>query len=780
MTGESKRLSAPDKGLIGRIAVDLIFPAGEVFESLLAPFSRKSSSSRLVRSQSEHSADGEDVYAKILRSTCAALGIEAGALLLSNRAQDQHYLSAYINLSPNLLQLISESGGWMGLERHVESMAPVLLDLDPTTSRSSPYRTAMSLFGYRALGAIPFLATTSQQALLMLPIAHRLDEGERDLLHEGLDLVQRQIQLAMDHLALQNRDRHRSRRLKAVKEGLRQLTSATHPSEVLQTTCEQIRQIFECTVVWIGLGGVDALLSPTTLSGAPWELLEAFDPAHFEPGGSLAVVAQEEREVLLRHGGARHLLRPSAWIEVMEDPAHPLNHLVNPDALEVTLMVPLVSAGERLGVLILHRDRPYRMGREDRDVLRIFADQAALAIKTSRLLKQTEERSTSLAASEGLYRSFVRQLSDGLFRLDKLGRVVELSDSAVELFGVERQEVLGKPLLKRFARRDAAALREAIDRGLEGRSQELTLKIRRDDERPVVVVLKIGPLITSGEVVGIIGVARDNTDRMAMQSKLLARERQASVGMMAAGLAHEINNPLAFMMSNIETLLESLEPGATPIPSAEFGDMLRESREGAMRIRDIASHLRELSQHGGPESHRDTDLIPLIESTAWLVHPEARYSGQLNLELGELPRVQCSPNQIAQMLIQLILNAIQALPPADSAERSITLRARSIGEIVEIEIEDKGAGISRKELPKVVEPFFTTRRPEDGAGLGLVMCQEVVQNHGGQLHIQTEAGVGTRVVIRLPVNGDKAKAMAPSLLLEYGDEILDDSDLSLP
>jgi PAS domain S-box-containing protein len=469
-----------------------------------------------------------------------------------------------------------------------------------------------------------------------------------------------------------------------------------------------------------------------------------------------------------------HTFFGDASREAAKDPSDPLHHLIYPDAFATTMTVPLQSLDERLGSLVLHKDAAFKLVDEDEEVLRVFADQAAIAIKSARLLRKGEQREARLEASQGQYRSFVKQLSDGIFRLDKSGNVMELSDCAADLFGVAAEELISLPLKRSFAASDHPQLEKSINLALEGNGQELILKVQRPDNRQMIVIVRIGPLLAGGNVVGLIGVARDDTARIAMQSKLLVREKLASVGMLAAGVAHEINNPLSFIISNLVTLTEDRELETGDFDHQEQLEMLRECLEGTDRIKNIVSNLKQFSQLGSHEEFFTVDLNPIIESTTWMVYPEARYHGRINLELTPIPSIHCSPGRIAQLFVQLMLNGIEALPQGDPEDQFINVKTKHEGDCIILEIADSGKGISRQALPLIIEPYYTTKGPEHGTGLGLVMCREVVQRHRGQMCIQTKEGEGTTVRIALPINPLKTDGLTPTVVLKYADEILAD------
>ncbi len=765
--------------MLAALALELLYPGGDP----LRPNDPDTEGLESYPSESmdwalmDKSVDG-DIFARIASHVGKALGFESAALVAQSRA-GHHHVAAYRNLPRELLQILTEHRkGWMGLDREMQSMQPALLRLED--SGPSPYRTAMALFGFKLLAVIPFHASAQQKAALLL--MHRdavalLPNTEAELqMHEHLDLAQRQVQMVMEHIEQRSQVNQSAQRMYAVREGLRRLTSTSHPDQIWQKTCHQLRRIFSCTVAWLAVNDsphdTRISLRPIAVSGAPTKLLEALDLGHTSAALEKIRAARDARMLSKSTSTAADFIKPEQLKEAAETPNHPLRHVVYPDAMLKTIIAPVFSNQNMVGAIALHRDRPFELGDADWDVLWIFADQVALALRSARLINEAEERSERLAASEGLYRSFVEQLNDGVVRLNVQGHIQGLNTCAAQMFGRTADELRGAPLLEHVAPSDTEPLNQAIQDALEGKSQDLTLKLHRSDNRQMVVVMRLGPLKVNDEVAGVIGVARDDSERLAIQRKLLVREKLASVGMLSAGVAHEINNPLAFIISNLTSLDEDTALGTDErlFNPNERSEMMRECLEGAERIRAIISNLREFAQRSDHDEHNPTELNPLIRPTAWLVVPKAHYSGQIALELSEdLPSILCSPGQIAQLLVQLLLNALQSIPTNRThSPGAVVVRTRQQSPTtVTIEIEDVGTGIARRDMMLIFEPFFSTQAPSAGTGLGLVMCLEIIQRHHGQITIDSWPDKGTTVTVELPVHPEKTPMADPGFILHH-------------
>jgi signal transduction histidine kinase len=262
------------------------------------------------------------------------------------------------------------------------------------------------------------------------------------------------------------------------------------------------------------------------------------------------------------------------------------------------------------------------------------------------------------------------------------------------------------------------------------------------------------------------------------QAQLLQSEKLASIGQLAAGVAHEINNPISFVFSNFGTLqtyitnllrvLLSYEQAECFIADADalrriaslreqvdldfvVSDvpvLMTESREGIERVRKIVADLKDFSR---VDSHQDwqwTNLHHGIDSTLNIVNNEIKYKADVVKEYGEIPDVECLPSQINQVIMNIVVNGAQAI---QGPRGRITIRTGTRGDDVWIEIADTGCGIPRAIRSRIFDPFFTTKPIGTGTGLGLSLSYGIIQKHGGRIEVDSEEGVGTTFRIHLPV-----------------------------
>jgi PAS domain S-box-containing protein len=287
----------------------------------------------------------------------------------------------------------------------------------------------------------------------------------------------------------------------------------------------------------------------------------------------------------------------------------------------------------------------------------------------------------------------------------------------------------------------------------------------------------------------IFALARDITEQkriedeqVQMNERLLQGQKLQGLGQLAAGVAHEINNPVGFILSNLHTLREyfdelcevlaqAREAAERPAPGEDaearreafqnswkerqvdltledFKNALDETRQGTERIRDIVRSLKEFS-HADESELKPADLNRCLDDALKICWNELKYKADVRKEYGELPPVVCFPQRLGQVFLNLLVNAAQAM----TEHGEILLRTAREGEWVVVRIRDTGSGISQENLKKIFEPFFTTKPVGKGTGLGLHVVYKVIQAHLGKVEVQSELGKGTEFIIRLPIDG---------------------------
>ncbi|MEB0137155.1 ATP-binding protein [Actimicrobium sp. CCC2.4] len=269
-----------------------------------------------------------------------------------------------------------------------------------------------------------------------------------------------------------------------------------------------------------------------------------------------------------------------------------------------------------------------------------------------------------------------------------------------------------------------------------------------------------------------------NEQLTSLQQQLVQAEKLSSIGLLAAGVAHEINNPIGYIFSNFGTLgqylsqlmemLDAFEK-AEPLISqavvrhdlgalrerieldylkADIPVLMRESLEGIVRVRQIVQDLKDFSRVDNAMQWQLVDLHPGIHSTLNIVNNEVRYKADVILVFGVLPDVECLPSQINQVVMNLIINAVQAM---GAVRGTITIRTGCTSQTAWIEVADDGCGISAENTARIFDPFYTTKPIGTGTGLGLSMSYGIVSKHHGRIDVDSTVGVGTTFRITLPL-----------------------------
>jgi signal transduction histidine kinase/CheY-like chemotaxis protein len=229
-----------------------------------------------------------------------------------------------------------------------------------------------------------------------------------------------------------------------------------------------------------------------------------------------------------------------------------------------------------------------------------------------------------------------------------------------------------------------------------------------------------------------------------LEERMVVADKMASLGVLAAGVAHEINNPLTYISGNIEYLAEKEE-----IP-APLRQPLRDVQAGLLQIERIVRDLKTFSYSSGQGEYELLDLRTVCERVERMVKPEVRRIARFSVELPVEPViVPCRSDQIHQILLNLIINATQALPE-NREENQVVLRLTDDGENALVSVEDNGMGIAEADLRRVFDPFFTTKGPGSGTGLGLSVSYRIAAQHGGQIFVRSKEGAGATFTLSLP------------------------------
>lgn len=378
--------------------------------------------------------------------------------------------------------------------------------------------------------------------------------------------------------------------------------------------------------------------------------------------------------------------------------------------------------------------------------------------KTAELKKSAEE----LEKSEKLYKSVVESAEDSILTVAPNKEIMSINRFGAKFFGYTPHGIIGKSITTLFPGKAGEELSRQIEEVFQTQSgRRLTLEVDRDD-RPAILNINLTPIREGDHVASVLLLAHDITMTKKMEEQLYFTEKLASLGQLAAGVAHEINNPLAIILGYTDMLLEKVPEG-----SKEHKILQTIMRQGN-NCKKIVENLMTFAR--APEGvQHDTDVNRNLEMVLEVVR-NTLFTQKIEYELDlepQLPRVNGDAAQLQQVFLNLITNAIKAMPQGGR----LTIRTRYLPEQqkVQIEFTDTGVGIKKEHLPKIFDPFFTTRKVGEGTGLGLSVSYGIITKFGGTIHCssraQEEVGPeesGTTFTITLPVaqGASEAKTVA--------------------
>lgn len=422
--------------------------------------------------------------------------------------------------------------------------------------------------------------------------------------------------------------------------------------------------------------------------------------------------------------------------------------------------------------------------------------------------KRAEE---ALQESEGRHRSLFEQASDGIFLFDDNETIFEANSKILEILGYQKREVIGTNIFDLVHPEDLRRTPSQMHRLLNGEAVLIERRLRRKDGRYITFESNFNRIKENA----ILGVYRDISERKRMEERLirqhdalkeaheelkrvqlqnLQQEKMASIGQLAAGVAHEINNPTGFVSSNLRTLKEysddlfdlircykrlvdllqtekaGVQEGAAHDLIEEIQNteadidleylmedtsaLISESQEGTDRIKKIVIDLKDFA-HPGQHERMSADINKNLDSVLNIVWNELKYKATVEKAYGDIPEIYCYPQQLNQVFMNLLVNAAQSI----ESQGCIRIETGKVGtDRVAVRISDTGCGIPAENLSRIFDPFYTTKPVGKGTGLGLNVAYNLVKKHGGEIRVESEVSSGTEFIIHLPVDGSEETA----------------------
>jgi two-component system NtrC family sensor kinase len=424
---------------------------------------------------------------------------------------------------------------------------------------------------------------------------------------------------------------------------------------------------------------------------------------------------------------------------------------------------PLVLDENSRGALIVGFDRPEDFSETDGKLLETAAQQTALAARVAalhlaaqssaeRLALEVAARTAEIEDQRRLTAAIIDSLPVSLYAIDRDYQIVAWNRQREGgSNGIPRDEAVGRSVFEVLQRQPRQQLEQEFGQVFaNGEITRMEEKTSGPDGVEQHWLISKVPMMVNGEgqVSHVITIGENVTTAVNAQRAIARAEKLAAVGRLAAGVVHEINNPLATISACAEALSSRVDEGAFAgtAGAADLCEYLTLIRSEVFRCKGITNGLLDFSRKRAATQH-PVQISEVLRSAARLVKHQAHDGIRIKLDLpDDLSMVMGDSSQLQQAVIALATNAVDAMPRGGL----LTLAARNVEKAVRVEVADNGSGIAPEHLPRIFDPFFTTKEVGRGTGLGLAVCYGIVTEHAGQLEVESKIGKGTRFTIMLP------------------------------
>ncbi len=415
---------------------------------------------------------------------------------------------------------------------------------------------------------------------------------------------------------------------------------------------------------------------------------------------------------------------------------------------ELHYYVPCVVRGRMVAVIGLGRARDGSLlSSEDIGIIQTVSGYVAVAIENSLLYQDQERRARELALLKEFNESIVESVNVGLIAVDEDGCITRCNSSFEQMFGFNRDEAVGRAINDVFDADFAFSLESLLGKSswhLTDTRNAYKLETTKHDGEPIILNVAIAPLRTADRSQkGAIVVLENVTSRVKLEEGLQQNEKLSSIGLLAAGVAHEVNTPLTGVSSYTQMLL-----GMIPESDPKH-ELLQKVHKQTERATNIVGNLLNFSRAGNSGDFSEVDINKLLDDTLQLLEPQIRKSNvEIKRSYSESPpMISGNPGKLQQVFTNIIINAQDAI----INEGTITLETETSDEAeVIIRITDTGEGIDPENLSKIYDPFFTTKGVGSGTGLGMAVTYGIVQEHAGTIDVTSEKGAGTSFELVFP------------------------------
>ncbi len=474
-----------------------------------------------------------------------------------------------------------------------------------------------------------------------------------------------------------------------------------------------------------------------------------------ESGGFSVTSTRVENE-----SDMREELTPGRWDLVVSDYSMPCFSALGALAVfkQTSLDIPFIVAsgtvGEETAVEVL------KAGAHDfvvKDHLARFVPAVRRELREAALRGGKREAERAMREMELRFRRIVETAQEGIWLVGPGRRTTYINERMAQMLGATPEQLYGVPLLDLIGEDWKGQVRAKLEQAgvPETSAQRIECKLRRLDGSSLWGSLAVNAIDDdSGRHMGHLAMVVDVTDQRKLQEQLIVSDRMASVGTLAAGVAHEINNPLAVILANLHLATEEIAKLVARFdPSAETADLneeMHDAQQAAERVRNIVRDLKIFSRVQEPQTE-PVEVKSVLESSLRMAWNEIRHRARIVRDYQDVPPVEGSDSRLGQVFLNLITNAAHAMEEghADRNELSLTTRQNELGRVV-VEIGDSGAGMSPEVQRRIFTPFFTTKPAGVGTGLGLSICRQIVHSLNGEITVESVLGKGSVFRVVLP------------------------------
>jgi len=735
------------------------------------------------------SLDVDEMLMAALTAALEALGLEYGAIMLLD-PDDGLVLRAQRGLASD------STGGNAHLLLGEEVSARVALTGEPMLIEDIAREPGIGLNivqlpGWRCFASVPIKSKGRIVGVINVAGSRSQMISQADL--ELLAAAGASIGVAVEHALAHEAVVQRAGELQALanenarlfEELQKQLAANAQAYAELERRARQLQTLHAVSRMLVGTLDLEAVLQ--TLAGSACKLIGArhCTLAAFDEDGTLTHFVSDNLVADGAPGGVQQFVRrelPS----VLLGEGHTLR-------LDKLLAAPITVRGKAFGnIYVTEKENGQPFTAEDEEQLKALAAEAALALENARLFEQ-------VVRSQKEWETTFDAIAEGVALYDSQFTILRANRALGRLLGTTPQALAGQNVHQALCgcqtteceiltaqRSDQVESIEFPDAGHRRRFQMFHCPVEGSDGHPVSAVL----------------ILRDVTQERIWQMRMLQTEKMASLGQLAAGVAHEINNPLGYINSNLNSLagyatelrqvLTAYRSALTElaeqqwgrgtevlsgvnaqgqrsrgdmIPSAhllsrefehkldfllqDFAQAVVESQEGVERVQNIVSSLKNFARVDESYEMKYVDLHEGLESMLKIVWNELKYKATVERDYGHLPPVRCHLPRLSQVFLNLLVNAAQAI----ETNGKITIRTWAEGDRAIVAITDNGCGIPAANIPRLFEPFFTTKEIGQNTGLGLSVAYGIVQEHNGRIEVESTVGQGSTFTVVLPVHG---------------------------